>query len=414
MKKLSLISVILVFALIGSFTLGAAAFDGCGIEVIRDDVTLIKTGLVGKNLTFMDTDFKCALGVDDFEYITITALPSSNDGVLMLAGRRVREGQEISRRKIATMIFIPKDKNTDEAEMTFSLNGEGDYKCTMKFIDKVNYAPSLTVKASNEKLSTQADISVYGRLSAEDPEGDEIEYMIASYPKSGMLEMTENGGFRYTPCKNFTGYDKFVYVARDEYGNYSVPSEVIIQVSERMSEIVYKDMTDRREYNAAVAMSAMGIMTGTQLGDDFYFNPDEGITRGEFVAMALKSMGISPAMRETFFDDNEDIPSSLRGYAARAASLGIIDGERHDGELVFKANEGISAYEAASIMARLSGSSGGEGGEYLASEGVPVYARADVEAMITLGVIDIEMIDISKKLTRGDAAEFLYNLVKNC
>ena len=404
----------MVIAAISSFTIGAAAFGGSGRDVIAKDVALVKTGLVGKNLTFMDTDFKCALGVDDFDHITITKLPSSNDGVLMIAGRRVREGQRIERRRIATVVFVPKDKSISQSEMTFALDGEGEYKCTMKFIEKVNYAPSLTVKTGGGKLSTQAGIGVFGRLSAEDPEGDKIDYIIVSYPKDGTIKTMENGTFRYTPCKNFTGYDKFVYVARDEYGNYSETSEVVIQVNERLSEIVYRDMTERREYNAAVAMSAMGIMTGTQLGDDFYFNPDEGITRGEFVAMALKSMGISPALRETFFDDNEDIPSSLRGYVARAASLGIVDGEYRDGRLAFRSAESISTFEAASIMARMIGSGAGEGGEYTSSEGVPVYARADVEAMVTLGVIDLEHTDPTKSITRADAAEFLYNLVKNC
>lgn len=413
MKISRIISIILAILLLASMTVAAGAFGGSGVEVIASEVTLIKAGLPGKNIGFKDTDFKCALGIDDFEYITVTELPSSNEGVLMIAGRRVREGQRIERRKIATVIFIPKDKSVGKAEMTFSLDGAGSYKCIMKFTEKVNYAPKLTGATRDARLTTQEEIGVYGKLSAEDPEGDEILYMIAAYPKSGVLELMENGSFRYTPCQDFTGYDKFVYVARDEFGNYSETGEILIGVNERMCEVVYKDMTDRREYNAAVAMNAMGIMSGTQLGDDFYFNPDECTTRGEFVAMALKSMGISPARRETFFDDNNDIPSSLRGYVARAASLGIIDGEHRDGRLVFGANEIISAYEAASVMARLIGEKGGEGAEYLASEGVPVYARADVEAMITLGVIDADSMDLTKGVTRADAAEFLYNLVKN-
>ena len=126
MKISRLIAILLTVALLASVTVSVSAFWGSGVSVVRSEVSMIKTGLVGKNLTFKDTDFKCALGVDDFEYITVTELPSSNDGVLMIAGRRVREGQRIERRKIATVMFIPKDKSVESGEMTFSVDGEGD------------------------------------------------------------------------------------------------------------------------------------------------------------------------------------------------------------------------------------------------------------------------------------------------
>ena len=254
-------------------------------------------------------------------------------------------------------------------------------------------------------------------MSATDKEGDSIEYMIVAYPKSGTLTVTngEIGTYKYTPKSSFTGYDSFVYVARDEWGNYSEPCEVSLKVVERMSDIVYRDMTERGEYNAAVAMTAMGVMSGKQLGDDFYFRPDETVSRAEFVAMALKSHGIRPsaATIESYFDDNDDISPSLVGYVATAAGLGVIDGEYEDGRLTFSPDKAITVYEAASIMSRLVGATDNEEDTYAEMEGVPVWARGGVMAMVTLGVIDSEAEDLSREVSRADAAEYLYRMVNN-
>ena len=411
-------ALLLLAVLLSLLATGAAAFRGTGMEVVSKDVGVLKTGLYGKKLAFTDGDFKSAFAVADFEKITVTKLPSSTEGTLLLAGRRVNEGHTIKRRNIAAMVFVPASKDIAEASFRFTLDDGEESVCRMRFTDKINYAPQ--VDGSDEAsvyLTTQSNISVFGRMSATDKEGDAIEYMVVAYPKSGTLSVTngEIGTYRYTPKSDFTGYDSFVYVARDEWGNYSDPCEVSLKVVERMSDIVYRDMTDRPEYNAAVAMSAAGVMSGKQLGDDFYFRPDEVVSRAEFVAMALKAYGIRPsaATVESYFDDNDDISPSLVGYVATAAGLGVIDGEYEDGRLTFSPDKAITVYEAASIMSRLLGAGDGEENTYAEMEGVPVWARGSVTAMVTIGVIDSESEDLTSEVSRANAAEFLYRMVNN-
>ena len=122
---------------------------------------------------------------------------------------------------------------------------------------------------------------------------------------------------------------------------------VSVKVSERMCDTVYRDMEDREEYNAAVAMTAMGIMSGRQVGDDLYFEPEETITRAEFVTMAMKCAGIKAdsTLSSTYFDDDLDISPSLKGYIATAQRTGIVVGDFKNGQLLFSPNEEISRYE---------------------------------------------------------------------
>ncbi len=420
MKKSKIAAAILIAAItMGIFGVGAYAFRGSGIEVMSRDVTVIKTGLLGRKLTFSDVDFKSAYSITDFEKISVTALPSSNEGTLLLAGRRVGEGQEIKRRNIAAMVFVPAGKDIKEASFRFTLDGGEESVCTMRFIDKINYAPKSedASGASVQTAVTQEEISVYGKMLGCDPEGDKIEYIVVSYPESGILTVTdsESGSYRYTPISGFTGYDEFVYVVRDEWGNYSEPKEVSLKVIDRMSDAVYLDMIDSPEYNAAVAMEAMGIMTGKLVGDDRYFEPEKTVSRAEFVAMAMKAMGIKrdASVSQSYFDDNRDIPASLVGYVARAQRLGIIDGEYKNSRLTFSPNKEITVYEAASIMSRLLGGAGAEDEVYSDMSEVPVWARGDVMAMVTLGIIDEADISMTASVNRATAAEFLYRMVNN-
>ena len=417
MKKTLAICIITALLLSALGAVSVSAF-GTGIEVAAKDVTMIKTGLSGQKMEFTDSDFKCALCIADFDNVTITKLPSSVDGTLLLAGRRVSEGQSIKRRSVAALSFIPASREVKNASFSFKIDGQaGNYEliCQMKFIDKINQAPSIddAVKTSLS-LVTQSEISVFGELCASDPEGDQLVYIIVSYPKNGSLTFTDQseGRYRYTPVKDFTGYDRFTYVARDIYGNYSEPEEVEIKVIKRTADISYRDMENRSEYNAAVAMSAMGVMNGKIIGDDCYFMPEDTLTKAEFVAMALKAYGIKPdgKLKESFFDDGSSIPSSLVGYVIAAEKRGIIDGTIEDGKLNLKPNESISVYEAATVMARLIGKSEADGQQNAELSDVPVWAKPSVYSMIESGILD-EGLDYTANLTKGSAAELLYRMV---
>ena len=419
-KKLIALLAVIILSL--SFvSVSAVAMLGSGYRQVASDVRVIKTGLLGQKLTFSDSDFKSAYAITDFDSITVNTLPSSNEGLLLMAGRRVKEGQTVKRRNVAAIVFVPASSDVSEAKFEFTLSRSGTDTsgiCEMKFIDKINYAPEAPEeKESSLSLRTQAEISLYGRMEGSDPEGDKLDYIIAAYPKNGYLTVTDKdiGSYRYTPTDGFTGYDSFTYVLRDEYGNYSEPREVGIRVIERMSSEVFADMTGRSEYNAAVAMSALGIMNGKTLGDGKYFMPDEAVSKAEFVAMAMKALGMKAdsSLTKTFFDDNADIPTALTSYVATAQRLGIVDGNLNEKGLVFEPNRSITKNEAAQIIAGILGlKTEGEDEVYLDNSTVNVSARGSVAAMFTLGIFegDLESYTGTDAVTRADAAEYFYRI----
>ncbi|MBQ7363732.1 MAG: cadherin-like domain-containing protein [Clostridia bacterium] len=421
MKKVLCIFLLAVLLAGSVFSVAASAAFGSGVEVIAEGVTMIKTGLLGQKLCFTDGDFKSAFAITDFKSITVTKLPSSTEGTLLLAGRRVKEGQEIKRRNVAALVFVPASTEVTEASFSFTISeGSGtETVCQMKFIDKINYAPGVPdAKETSLSLSTQSEIPLFGKMEATDPEGDTLQFIIVGYPKNGSIRLTDAavGTYKYTPEADFTGYDKFSYVARDEYGNYSEVMTVGIRVIERMSSEVFVDMKERSEYNAAVAITAMGIMSSKTVGDDLYFSPDESVTKAEFVAMAMKACGIKgdTSTSSSFFDDNADIPVSLTPYVAKAQRMGIVDGEWTEQGLVFEPNRTITKYEAAMIMSRIVGvKEGDEESSYLEESSVPIFARASIGAMVTLGIFDAggEGTDYSAGVTKAEAAEYLYRLM---
>ena len=420
MKKLLLI-LLAITLLAGAFTVCAGAYFGSGVSVIANDVTLVKTGLIGEKMTFSDTDFKTALGSADIDKIVITSLPSSSEGVLMVGERRAYTGQTVKRKNLTSLTFVPNDESVSESSFTFRTSNmdKTSIACKMRFIDRINYAPKINTNTTQTlNVTTQTGISVYGQIEATDPEGDDIDYIIVSYPKHGQIAITnaESGEFCYTPSGDYTGKDSFVFVVRDEYGNYSKTEKVSLNVTERMSEVVYVDMENSKSYNAAVAMTALGIMGGTRLGDDTYFSPEETVTRAEFVAMAMKSLGIRPdtTLSATFFDDNDAIPKSLVSYVATAARVGIVNGSFDSTGLNFRPQDSITTCEAAIIMSNLLAIKS-DSAVFSEIEGigtVPVWARGHVGAMYTSGIFSSDISsDISSLVTREAAAEYLYRMI---
>lgn len=398
----------------------AAAHFGSGARVVASDVKMIKTGLTGQKITFTDGDFKSALVLSDFNTVTITEIPSSTEGTLLLSGRRVGKGRVIKRKNLGGLVFLPASDAVSECSFKFTVDGYAggaEIECVLKFIDKVNYAPeALGDSVSAANIQTQSAISFYGNLEANDPEGDALEYIIVSYPKHGILSMTENesGRYCYTPVGNYTGKDKFIFVARDEYGNYSDPMTVSVKVTERMCDTIYRDMEDREEYNAAVAMTAMGIMSGMQIGDDLYFRPDEEVSRAEFVAMAMKCAGIKAdtTLTATYFDDDSEISASLKGYIATAQRTGLVVGDFKDGKLLFSPDEKITRYEAAMLLSKLIGAdTESEESVFATDSDIPVWARSGVYAMCSMGIFDSgDSSSLGESITRADIAKYLYRL----
>lgn len=113
---------------------------------------------------------------------------------------------------------------------------------------------------------------------------------------------------------------------------------------------VFADVSAYAWYCEAVsALAGAGILDGR---GEMRFAPEEGITRAEFVVLAMRILGEGERLGADRFTDVSG--SWARGYINAAYELGIIGGYP-DG--TFRPNAGISRAEAASIMNALLGRS---------------------------------------------------------
>ncbi len=414
-------SLLLVFILVFSLSVFAANDDEVmpiSFTQLSDDIPMVKSGLrenAGVNMAI--SDFQQAMGISDFEAITVKELPDSRDGVLKLSGMRVQAGQTIRREYLSLLSFVPAANTVSEASFTFTCKefaGGAPMQCQIRILDAINYAPKVDKEESALSVSTQMGVAVYGNLVTLDPENDELTYIVTNYPTNGTLTMEDlhNGAFCYTPKDDFRGKDSFTYVVRDACGNYSYENCVQINVKEREIDMDYKDMAGHAAYNAALTAAANRWMLGELSGAGMYFSPEKTVSRGEFVAMAMKAMKIAPMsnLTETCFDDNEKIPVSVRPYIATAQEKGYVTGSFEKDGLYFHAEKPVTRAEAAVILNRmLKLATPTLSPVYSDPESVPVWADDAVAALYDAGILPLtgKGIAASSPLNRADAVVML-------
>lgn len=421
------ISCLLLLAILlgtaATLPLGAYVRVSYGADCLAEQAELIKTALRGDSFRFLETDFKQALGVSRIDSVTVLTLPPAADGTLKLKESAVLCGQVIRGGDIADLTFTPADDKMESTSFTFCANtsaGTTALTCTLRTADSINYAPSAGERGTSLYVKTQKGIAVYGEMSAEDPEGDALTYLVIAYPQRGTLTQLDSasGEFCYVPAAGATGEDSFVYVARDGYGNYSYPVTVKIAVSDRSTAQVYADLAGHPAHHAALVLAEKNILLGAIEGDGMYFYPDGEVSRGEFLVMAMKSAGIAPAtgIGKTWFDDDAKIPASIKGYVATAQLYGYVNGSFDGSGLYFEADRAVTRAEAAVIMNNiLNIASPSVRPVFADTSDIPVWARDSVYALHDAGILALtegESVRASEPITRADAARALYGMLE--
>ncbi len=390
-----------------------------GLAVLARGTDMAKTALVGKDISLTREDFCRALNLKSVEKLSIVSIPAPEDGSLMVGRTAITNGQEISGGNIDLLTFVPNSPQVKQSSFEFSVSEGYSIKCNLYFVEKTNYSPTVSLASENSLVASTHDmVSKMGKLSAYDPEGDAFVYEIVSYPENGSVLMLDRaeGRYVYTPRDGFSGSDSFTYVARDIYGNYSSSATVNVDVKVRRSSATFGDIDDCNIYNAALTMAENGLMTGAEIDGVIYFTPDQGISRAEFLALAMKSAGIKDPgkLTETVFADDSDIPGEYKGYVASAYELGFISGTEMEGDLCFMPNSGITRAEAAVMLKSILGADAVKEKEVILpvfadSSELPFWASDAIYSMNSLGVF--HMIEgyaaPSALVTRGDAAQML-------
>ena len=313
--------------------------------------------------------------------ICVTQVPET--GTVLLGNRVIRGGDVLTTAQVqlltysgedaeAVMGYLPIDPDGvgAEAEMVFSLRG------------KKNTAP--TAEAS--RLETYKNLPNEGLLSVSDPEGDAMTFTLVRPPRRGEVILREDGSFLYTPKKNKVGTDSFTYTATDSAGNVSEEATVTIDILKPTDDRQYADTVSSDCRFEAEWLRSTGIFSGETVSGQLCFSPDETVTRGQFLAMLMQvlEMPVDRSVTETaFLDEN---PRWLQPYLAAALRSGIITGYPVEGGVEFRADQPVSADEAA------------------------VMVRNAVEfALPTAAMEEPELLGLDS-LTRSDAAKALYRI----
>ena len=388
-----------------------------GLSVLAAETDMAVMTLVGNDVTFSKDVFARALNLSNVKYITVCSLPDARDGALLLGSTRVAAGQTIAADNLSYMTFSPStDESPIQSSFTFTANGGATpMVCNMYLLNRGNYTPTVSVASGlTLNVSTYKGLSAYGTLRAYDPDGDALTFEIVSYPENGSVRLTDRqlGSYVYTPNANYTGNDSFTYVARDKYGSYSAAATVNLNVALSGTSVTYEDMKGSQEYNAALTLTEAGIMSGVQVGNLYYFYPEQNVSRVEFLVMAMNAVGIHdvPDCDKTVFADDSEIPTTMKGYVAAAHELGYINGNEIDGKLCFSPNDSLTRAQASVILCNLIGlNKSAVTPTFADSSEIPTWASESIYSLNSAGILAATdgYIAPTANLTRAQTAHML-------
>ena len=260
-------------------------------------------------------------------------------------------------------------------------------------------------------IATYRDVPYTAQFLAQDKEGDDLTFSLATQPKHGTVTI-DGDSFTYTPAAGKTGKDSFTYVATDAAGHVSLPVLVDVTVAKAKTTVTYADMTDNPAQAAAIHMAETGVFTGCRVGNQYFFEPERAVSRGEFLVMTMDTVGVTAdAVTMTGFVDDEAIPSWAKSYAATALKNGVIQGVCTDDGVAFAADAPITLGEAATVLNRILSVSDVDLETWYADrESVPSWAAQAVGNMESVSILSGGSFGseaVNQTLTRAEVARML-------
>ena len=296
----------------------------------------------------------CFSGADFQEEVVgicITDLPDPGAGTVLLGTRVVRPGDILTAEQLSMLTFSPLWTEEDrDAVVTYLPIFENrvaeEASTTIAIHGKQDKAPV----AEDSAIETYKNLENGGKLKVSDPEGQKLTFTVTRQPKRGTVEVREDGSFTYTPKKNKVGVDSFTYTATDPAGNVSREATVTIQIIKPTDAAMYTDTAGTDCQFTAQWLKNTGIFAGEQLGDNCCFNPERAVTRGEFLAMTMKALGLAGDEQAETTGFEDECPGWLKPYLAAAQRSGLVRGYATETGAEFRAHQPITGAEAASMV----------------------------------------------------------------
>lgn len=257
---------------------------------------------------------------EDFLGFTVISLPEKEDGALYLKNKKVKLYDYIPCESVDSFSFVPKS-GALSADFTVLLNGAKS--------DTVSIAVKITGEKKNPpviedgKFTTAPGISIKGSIMLESESNAEIQ--LIDMPQKGDIVLS-GAGFIYEPFAAVSGKDYFTVCAVDGIGNYSDTATIEIDIESLQTQFRYSDMQGNPSQYAAVKLYENGVMTGKKIGGEWFFGPENRVTKGDFLVMVITACGIKPgAAINTGLPGDDKIPAWLKPYVKAGVEAGIIE-----------------------------------------------------------------------------------------
>jgi len=350
---------------------------------------------------------------DNFTGICITELPDPAAGTVMLGSRVIREGDILTSGQLPDMVFCPLLTETDKAAVISYLPiYEKHVAAAATMSIAVRGKQDNPPTAQDFSLETYKNLANQGTLQVTDPEGEELTYSLQRKPKRGEVTLEENGTFLYTPKKNKIGVDSFTYTATDPAGNVSREATVTIQILKPLDNRQYADTAGESCRFAAEWMRNTGLFAGETVGNQLCFRPGETVSRGDFIAMVVQTLGI-PTEDAALNAVPSDTPMWLRPYLAAAIRSGLTADLPTSQTGSFEADRPITGGEAAVILQNalaltvsVQALEAVEAAATDQKEELPTWAAASLTAMADNGIA----LELEQTMSRGEVAELMYRV----
>lgn len=286
--------------------------------------------------------------------------------------------------------FLPSDNSFSTEQGMRGLNGLMLYKTGDVIYDFADN-PLDTARATRPKKNSGGS----GSVSAEDSTDDEEN-----------LETAEA-----TETTEATETDKTQEPGLPDKNKDVVKLEVIYEGK------TFEDITDHQNAEAIKALAARGVINGR---DEKNFCPDDSITRAEFAAILIRTLGV-PQKEENIFKDVAE-NDWFKNSVCTAYHYGIVNGVS---DTEFNPNGKITREEAATMVSRAARLCGVD--IKMSDDGVrnilaqftdyttiSQWATESLALCYNEGILDTADLTVEPKdyTTRGQVIQMVYNLLK--
>lgn len=343
-------------------------------------------------------------GEEEVAGICITQLPDPQTGTVMLGSRVLRQGDILTAQQLEQMTFCPLRTQEDATAAVTYLpiyknRVEPSTTMTISIRGKEDKMPV----AEDSAIETYKNLPNEGKLKVTDPEGETLVYTLIRNPRRGEVTIGEDGTFTYTPKKNKVGVDSFVFTATDPAGNVSRQATVTVQILKPTDSRQYADTMGLDCRFEAEWMKNTGLFTGESVGGENCFFPEKTVSRGDFLAMAVKTLDI-PLEEVDYSAIPEDVPMWLKPYVGAAIRSGLLEGWPQTESGSFDASSDITGAEVAVLLQNALDLTAVE--SLSQAEEIPVWAS---DAVAVLGQYGVEL-QSNTPITRAQAAQMLYQV----